>query len=123
MDPHLEPREGLRDEYPRPTGVGLATALGGLWGFLGYTILWEGAPLQVHRPFVQSLAGTLALLPVRAVIWAIHVAELGAGRTFDLSSTHWWIAPAASLVGAVIALVVFLAGRTLARRTRARGGT
>ncbi len=41
----------------------------------------------------------MVLLPVRTVLWGIHRAELLAGRTFDLSRTHWWIAPAAASGG------------------------
>lgn len=112
---------GLRDEAPpRLSLVGVAAGLGALWGLLGYSILWDGVPITVDRPFVQSVGGTLVLLPVRAVLWGIHLAEDVAGRPFDLSRTHWWIALAAGAVGAAILFVVATTARGLARGRRGR---
>ncbi len=111
---------GLRDETPpRLSTAGVATGLGAAWGLLGYAILWEGVPVGVDRPFVQSLGGTLALLPVRAVLWGIRRAEVLAGRTFDLSANHWWIAPAAGVIGAAIVAGVMVLARAALWRLRA----
>jgi hypothetical protein len=111
---------GLRRDAPPGISVtGLSFGIGAVWGLLGYSILWEGTPVQVDRPFVQSVAGTLVLLPVRTVLWAIRLAEDVAGRPFDLSSTHWWIAPAAGAVGAVALAGLAWAVRAVVRRRRA----
>jgi hypothetical protein len=119
VDEHGPRARGLRDEVPpRLTAAGLATGLGAVWGLLGYAILWEGVPVGVDRPFVQSLGGTLALLPVRAVLWGIRRAEVFAGRTFDLSGNHWWIAPTAGAVGAGILVGATVLARAIVRRLR-----
>ena len=106
------------------TGISLAVAAGGFWGLVGYTVLWEGEPFAVTRTFVSSVVGLLALLPIRLVIWGIRAAEEIEGRTFDLSSTHLWIAPVASAIGAAIGLGMFLvvrgAVRWAVRRSRRR---
>lgn len=92
-----------------------------MWGFLGYTVLWEGQPFAVTRVFVSSVLGVVLLLPVRIVIWGIRAAEELAGRTFDLSSNNLWIAFVASALGAAIALAAFLGGRwVIGRLVRAR---
>ena len=96
--------------------AGVAFGLGALWGVLGYSILWEGAPVVVQRPFVQSVTGTLLLLPVRAVLWAIHLSEQVAGRSFDLSRNHWWIGLAAAATGSAILVACALLVRAVARR-------
>lgn len=115
-----EQRPGLRDEYPRLTGIGVATGLGGLWGAACYGVLWEGVPFAVDRRFVESPFGTLALLPVRIVLWSIRLVEQRvAGRSFDLSRNFGWIGLVASVVGALLAVGAFLCVRTLARRLRA----
>ncbi|MEX2275911.1 MAG: hypothetical protein WEA10_10170 [Actinomycetota bacterium] len=108
---------------PRPSGVlAAAVGLGGFWGLVSYTILWEGQPVQVNRPFVESIAGTLLLLPARIVIWGVLLAEEIAGRTFDLSSNNLWIGLVASMLSAAIGLGVLLLGRGATRRTiRSRG--
>lgn len=108
---------GLRDDGPVASGVAVAAGLGGFWGLVGYTILWEGAPIAVDRAFTASAAGTLLLLPVRLVIWAIELAESAAGRSFDLSRTHQWIAFAASVLGAGMAVAALIGARALLRRT------
>ena len=106
------------DDRPRVSPVAVAAGGGALWGVGGYTVLWEGEPFVVHRPFVESVAGTLVLLPVRAVLWAIHVAEDVAGRTFDLSTNHTWIAVAAAAIGAGVAAAVVASTRSALRRLR-----
>jgi hypothetical protein len=106
------------DRVPRPSVVTIAAAAGSAWGLLCYSILWEGQPIQVQRPFVDSAIGTLALLPVRVVLWAIHLAEDLAGRTFALSANHGWIAFVAAVVGAMIVGGAAFAGRALVRRLR-----
>ena len=120
-DPAEEPRGLVLDEGerpPRPSLVATAAAAGSVWGLLCYSILWEGEPLEVQRAFFESVAGTIALLPTRIVLWAIHLAETVAGRSFELSANHRWISVAAAIVGAVIAAAVAIAVRTLARRLR-----
>ena len=107
---------GLRDGYPRVTALGAAVGLGAAWGLLGYGVLWEGTPLQVQRPFVEGVVGTLVLLPVRIVIWGIHLAEVIAGRSFDLSQNHWWIALAASAIGAGALAGMYGLARSVRRR-------
>jgi hypothetical protein len=119
-DSSSEAERGLRDDVPGFSWVAASAGLGGFWGLVGYTILWEGAPVQVNRAFVESAAGTLALLPVRLVIWSIHLAEELAGRTFDLSRSYLWIGFVASVVGAALAVAGFLLARGLmVRATRA----
>jgi hypothetical protein len=114
---------GPRDEAPpRLSLLGVAAGLGALWGLLGYSILWDGVPVTVDRPFVQSVGGTLLLLPVRAVLWGIHLAEDVAGRSFDLSRTHWWIALAAAAIGAAILFAGATTARGIARGRRRRAG-
>jgi hypothetical protein len=117
-----DPRSGLRDE--RPPGIsplGVALGLGAVWGLLGYSVLWEGEPFVVDRRFVQSVIGTLILLPIRTVLWAIHQAERVAGRPFDFSANHWWIGVVAGAVGAAIVTGAWWAGRAVLRRLRAAG--
>lgn len=114
---------GLRDGYPGLTALGAITGLGAAWGLLGYAVLWEGTPFQVQRPFVTSLFGTIVLLPARAVIWTIHLAEVIAGRSFDLSQNHWWIALAASALGAAALAGVYGLARSIRRRMHARSMT
>jgi hypothetical protein len=119
MDRGDDPRAGLHDEeHPRPSATAIAAATGAVWGLLGYSILWEGAPFSVQRPFVQSVGGTIVLLPVRAVLWSIHLMESVAGRSFDLSRNHWWIGGLAGAVGAVAVLAGVWAVRGMARRAR-----
>jgi hypothetical protein len=114
-------RRGLRlEEHPRVSVLGVAASIGAVWGLLGYSILWEGVPVTVQRPFVESVGGTLALLPVRGVLWAIHLAETLEHRTFDLSQNHAWIALVAGAVGTAICLAFAAVLRSLARRARDR---
>lgn len=110
----------MRQERLRAPGPSLVAGLGGLWGLAGYTILWEGFPLQVQRPFVESLLGIIVLLPVKLVLWAIHIAERVSGGPFDLSRNNRWIAIAAGVIGALIALGLFWAYGILTRRGGSR---
>jgi len=85
---------------------------------LGYSVLWDGAPFAVDRPFVQSAFGTIALLPVRTVLWGIHLAEGTLDRTFDFSQNHWWIGILAGAIGAGLAIGLGWLARTILRRLR-----
>ncbi|MFM7719319.1 MAG: hypothetical protein ACKO8G_07550 [Actinomycetota bacterium] len=98
----------------RRSPVAAAAGVGGLWGLAGYGILWEGVPVTVSRPFVESVVGTIVLLPSRLVLWGILLAERVAGGPFELSGDHGWIAPVAGAVGAALAAV----GAAAVRRAR-----
>ena len=101
-----------------PPGA-LAGAMGALWGLGGYALLWGETPIVVTRRFVLSGAGTALLLPARVVLWGIRQVEVRvAGRSFDLSSAHGWIAPVAALVGAGIVVAAFVLVRAALRRLR-----
>ncbi|MGH2637102.1 MAG: hypothetical protein ACRDHU_13290 [Actinomycetota bacterium] len=118
-----ERRDGIyEDGPPRPSPLGIACTIGAVWGLLGYSILWEGIPFLVQRPFVQSVTGTLVLLPIRTVLWAIHASEGLAGRSFDFSRNHWWIAVLAGLVGAATGAAVWWGARSVLRRLRPGSG-
>jgi hypothetical protein len=110
--------EGLKDEYPRPSGLAATVGIGAVWGFLGYTVLWQGVPFGVDRPFVESVVGTLVLFPVRTVLWGVHLGERFAGRSFDFADDNWWIGLAAALIGGAILVLVFAVVRTAARALR-----
>lgn len=111
----------LRRDVPGFSGAATAAGIGAFWGLVGYTILWEGVPAQVDRAFVESVVGLIVLLPVRLVIWSIHLAEEFAGRPFDLSRTYLWIGFVASALGAAIAWVSFRLVRRLLARARSAG--
>jgi hypothetical protein len=110
--------EGLQDEYPRASGLAAMAGVGAGWGFLGYTVLWQGVPFGVNRRFVESVVGTLVLFPVRTVLWGVHVGERFAGRSFDFADDNWWIGAAAALIGGAIVVLAFVAARTAARALR-----
>lgn len=112
-----EPAEGrgLRDDYPRRSGTAWALGAGALWGALGYSVLWEGTPFEVSRSYVEGALGTLLLLPVRLVLWAIRWVELLTDRTFDFSDNHLWIGVVACAVGALLVVTVFLGVQALWR--------
>jgi hypothetical protein len=110
--------EGLRDEYPRASGPATMAGIGAVWGFFGYTVLWQGVPFGVNRRFVESVVGTLVLLPVRTVLWGVHNGERFAGRSFDFADDNWWIGVAAALVGGAIVVLAFVVVRTAARALR-----
>jgi hypothetical protein len=117
--PRPDRSEGLRDEYPRVSGLAASAGAGALWGFLGYTVLWQGVPFGVNRRFVESVIGTLVLLPVRTVLWGVHLGERMAGRPFDFADDNWWIGLAAALVGGAIAVLAFIVIRSGVRALRA----
>jgi hypothetical protein len=110
--------EGLQDEYPRTSGLAAMAGLGAVWGFLGYTVIWQGVPFGVNRRFVESVVGTLVLFPVRTVLWGIHTGERFAGRSFDFADENRWIGVAAALIGGAIAVIAFVAVRTAVRALR-----
>ncbi|HWC32961.1 MAG TPA: hypothetical protein VG709_07520 [Actinomycetota bacterium] len=84
-------------------------------------MLWGYTPIVVHRSFVVSTGGTLVLLPVRAVLFAIRlVEEHVAGRSFDLSRSHGWIGLVAAAVGAAVVAAISLLVRSTARAVGAR---
>jgi hypothetical protein len=114
-DDQPQREEGLRDEYPRASRAAAMAAIGAVWGFLGYTVLWQGVPFGVDRRFVESVVGTLVLFPVRTVLWGVHIGERLAGRSFDFADNNWWIGAAAALIGGAIAAMGFVAVRTAAR--------
>jgi hypothetical protein len=113
-----ERTEGLRDEYPRESGLATMAGIGAVWGFFGYTVLWQGVPFGVNRRFVESVVGTLVLLPVRTVLWGVHIGERFAGRSFDFADDNWWIGVAAAAIGALIVVLAFVVVRTAARALR-----
>jgi hypothetical protein len=110
--------EGLRDEYPRASGLATMGGIGAVWGFFGYTVLWQGVPFGVNRRFVESLVGTLVLFPIRTVLWGVHIGERLAGRSFDFADDNWWIGVASALIGGAIMVLAFVVLRTAARALR-----
>ena len=102
----------------RGRGPLIASAAGAVWGLAGYALLWGSTPIVVHRPFVVSAVGTIVLLPVRAVLAAIHFLEGRAGRPFELSTSHGWIGLAAAATGAAIVLLAYVLVGAAARRLR-----
>src|SRR5262249_12257278 len=114
----------LRSRGPSPVAV--AAGLGAIWGAVAFAVLWGYTSIQVTRPFVESGAGLMTLLPVRIVLYAIHALETRAGRPFHLASNHEWIGFVSAVVGAVIVAAAFLAVRgtvRLARRRRRSAGS
>jgi hypothetical protein len=101
----------------------VAGALGAAWGFAGYVLLWGYTPIVIQRPFVLSAIGTVLLLPVRIVLWAIHGLERAAEHSFDFSANNWWIGVAAAAVGAILWGSAILIVRAVARRRRALSRT
>ncbi len=97
----------------------IAAALGGVWGLAGYALLWGLTTVVIHRAFVVSMTGTILLLPVRVVLWGIHLAEDLASRPFDFSSNHGWIGLLAGAVGGGIASLGYVVTRAVVRRARA----
>ena len=110
--------EGLKDGYPRTSGLATLAGIGAVWGFFGYTVLWQGVPFGVDRRFVESVVGTLVLFPVRAVLWGVHIGERFAGRSFDFADDNWWIGVAAAMIGGAIVVLGFAVVRTAARALR-----
>ncbi|HEY3023488.1 MAG TPA: hypothetical protein VGK11_07635 [Actinomycetota bacterium] len=110
--------EGLKDGYPRTSGLATLAGIGAVWGFFGYTVLWQGVPFGVDRRFVESVVGTLVLFPVRTVLWGVHIGERFAGRSFDFADDNWWIGVAAAVIGGAIVVLGFAVVRTAARALR-----
>ena len=102
----------------RSSWLRVSAVVGAVWGLSGYALLWGHTPVVVHRPFVESVGGTLLLLPVRVVLGIIHALERAAGAPFDFSSNNWWIGVSAAVIGAVLVVVVAWAVRRSARRFR-----
>jgi hypothetical protein len=116
MDEHAGPT-GI-EQPPRPHPAWVAAGVGLLWGAFAYSVLWEGTPFAVDRRFVESVRGTLVLLPARIALWGVHAAELLAGRTFELSRSTWILAIAAAAAGLATVLLVVTAVRALVRLAR-----
>jgi hypothetical protein len=116
------------DDRPSPTGIEqpprmrpetLGAAAGLLWGAFCFSVLWEGTPFGVDLRFVESVGGSLLLLPARLVLWGVRAAEVGAGRTFELSDSTWILAVLTAVTGLLVGVLVVLAVRgaaSLARR-------
>jgi hypothetical protein len=102
-------------ERVRLPGWAIAALVGALWGLVGYALLWGHTPVVVHRSFVVSPLGTLALLPVRLVLWSIHVVERLAGSPFDFSGNNAWIGALAGVAGAAVVTITYVLVRTTAR--------
>jgi hypothetical protein len=100
----------------------VAAALGAAWGFAGYVLLWGYTPIVIQRPFVLSAIGTVLLLPVRIVLWAVHGLERAASHPFDFAENNWWIGVAAAIVGAaMVALVTWVVRAVILARRRSGG--
>lgn len=93
----------------RPATIGAGAGL--LWGAFCYSVLWEGTPFAVDLRFVESVGGTLLLLPARLVLWAVRTLELVTGRTFDLSASTWILGVATAAAGLLTGLLIVLAVR------------
>lgn len=100
-------RDGMGGPVGAPRGrvrASTAAGIGAFWGLACYGVLWEGVPLVVGRPFVESAIGTVLLLPARLLLAAIHLGESLVGRTLMLGDDHAWLAAAIAGVGAGIVL-------------------
>jgi hypothetical protein len=116
------------DERPSPTGIErpprmrpetVGAGAGLLWGAFCYSVLWEGTPFAVDLRFVESVGGSLLLLPARLVLWGVRGAEMATGRTFELAASTWILGAATAVVGLLIGVLAVLAARgaaSLARR-------
>jgi hypothetical protein len=108
------------------SGFGWMALLGGLgaaWGAVAYAIMWGYTSIVVTRNFVDSLPGLASLLPVRVVLYSIHILEGLAGHPFDFSRNHGWIGLVAATSGALMLMLPFLLVRgAVRRRTRAGWG-
>jgi hypothetical protein len=100
----------------RPETLGAGAGL--LWGVFCYSVLWEGTPFAVDRRFVESVGGTLLLLPARLVLWGVRAAEVTADRTFDLSTSSWILGLATAIVGLLTGVLIVFAARGAASLVR-----
>jgi hypothetical protein len=118
-----EPRtRGLSETVGGGTRRPLALCLeiGALWGLVAYRILWGDTSIVITRRFVDSAPGLAALLPVRIVLFAIHVIEDHViGHPLQLPTNHGWIGAASALAGATLGLAAYLGGRGMGTLTRA----
>lgn len=100
--------------------IRLAAAIGGIWGVMGYLILWGHTPFEAHHRFVASPLGTLVFLPVRAVLFSIRFVEQHIVRHgFEFQQNNWWIGAVATVLGATIAVLLWLVTHAAVRRVRA----
>ena len=105
----------------RMSAVRVAAVLGAAWGLIGYALLWGLTPVFVHRDFVVSPVGTLALLPVRTVLAGVRIAEERiVGRSFQLAENNGWIGLVSAAVGVGIAVLTLAGIRAAFRLLRAR---
>lgn len=108
--------------------LGLAAG-GALWGAVTYAVVWGYTSIVVTRQFVESTAGLVSLLPVRALLFMIHVVEDRiAHHPFDFSRNHDWIGLGAAAMGAALlvapgALAFAIGHRWRVRRRVARDGS
>jgi hypothetical protein len=110
-------RTGL-EAPPRIRATSVAAGAGLLWGAFSYSVLWDGIPFVVERPFVESVRGTLVLLPARIVLWGVHAAEQIAGRTFELSRSTWMLGVATAAAGLAVGLLIGTAALLMVRLAR-----
>lgn len=114
---------GSRQLSPAFRPAPVAAGAGAVWGVVAFQIMWGYTSIVVMRPFVNSVPGLIAFLPVRLVLYGIRFAEVHvAGHPFDFSRNHAWIGLASAAVGALLlgsvgALVTVILGR---RRSGAR---
>lgn len=116
------------DERPQPTGIAppprmrpetIGAAAGLLWGAFCFSVLWEGTPFAVDLRFVESVGGSLLLLPARLVLWGVRAAETATGRTFELADSTWILGAATAVTGlsiGVLAVVAVRGAASLAHR-------
>jgi hypothetical protein len=108
---------GSRQLGPALPPTLVAAGAGAVWGVVAFQIMWGYTSIVVTRPFVNSLPGLIAFLPVRLVLFGIRFAEVHvAGHPFDFSRNHAWIglvsaAAGALLLWSVAALVKVILGR------------
>lgn len=84
----------------------VAGTAGAVWGVLAYRILWGDTSIVVTRQYVDSLPGLVTLLPVRMVLYGIHLAEtFVAKHPYDFSRNHAWIGVLAGVAGWMLAVL------------------
>lgn len=94
-----------------------ATAIGAVWGAGAYAVLWGYTSIVITPTLFRSVAGLVALLPVRIVLWAIGVVERHVvHHPFSFATNHGWIGAVSALVGgAMVGLATLAVVRALAR--------